>query len=119
MGFMDRLRKALGGSGTADPGSHAQWIYVQCARCGEPLRSRIDLRNDPSEDDDGTYIVRKGLVGGERRCYQTVEVTIRFSADKSQILDRQISGGRFITEEEFQALAAEQQNPPQEQDEDA
>ncbi len=119
MGFFDRLRKALaGGGGSADrPDTNAYWVFVQCQRCGEPLRTRIDLRNDLSEEDDGTFTVHKGLIGGARRCFQTVEVELHFNADRRQVLDRQISGGRWITAEEYQALAQEPWPPPEEQEE--
>ena len=68
MGFLDNLRKALGGQGwpevrrggssfgASDP--NAYWIYAQCRRCGEPLRSRVNLANDPSLDDDGDDLGR-------------------------------------------------------------
>jgi hypothetical protein len=119
VGFFDRLRQTLGGSQKAGAGAYAYRIYAQCSRCGEPLRARIDLVNDPSQEDDGTYIVRKALLGGTRRCYQTVDVTLHFNTDRSQVLDREIGGGRFITAEEYQTLVEEQQEPLQEQEDDA
>jgi hypothetical protein len=81
-------------------------VYAQCKRCGEPLRARIDLRNEPSQADDGeTWIVRKGLIGdGQRRCYQVVEVTLHFDGPKSQVLENEVAGGQLITEDEYLAL---------------
>jgi hypothetical protein len=120
MGFLDRLRQALGGGAAGSrPVADERWVYVQCARCGEPLRARVDMRNEPSLADDGeTYIVRKGLVGsGKRRCFQTVEVTLKFDANKQEA-DRQVGGGRFLTAAEYEALAAAWP-PPEEQEENA
>jgi hypothetical protein len=117
MGFLDNLRKALGGqgSGTKSGGggssfgagdANAYWIYAQCRRCGEPLRSRVNLANDPSLDDDGSsWIVRKGLVGsGANRCFQTVEVTLKFDAKKQNVIESEAVGGTLITAEEYEAL---------------
>jgi hypothetical protein len=121
MGFIDRLRKAFsaGGPGAGRPANlNEYWVYAKCRRCGEPLKTRINLANDPSLADDGeTFIVRKGLVGtGARRCFQTVEVTMQFSQDKRQVIDRQITGGEFLTLEEYEALASQ---PAQQEQEDA
>ena len=69
MGFLDNLKKAFGGKPAAGGSSFGggdawtHWVHAQCRRCGEPLRTRVDLRNEPSEEDDGTWVVRKGLTG--------------------------------------------------------
>src|SRR5512142_2990720 len=106
MGFFDRLRKAFSGGGGSQASDDTYWIYAQCRRCGEPLKARVDLRNEPSQADDGsTWIVRKGLVGsGARRCFQTVEVILTFDPDKKNVVDSEVSGGKLITEEEYNDL---------------
>jgi hypothetical protein len=118
MGFLDNLRSALGGQnagkkagggGASSFGAgdaNAYWIYVRCRRCGEPLRSRVNLANDPSLDDDGeTWVVRKGLIGsGANRCFQSVEVTLKFDAKKQNVIESDAVGGTLITAEEYQAL---------------
>jgi hypothetical protein len=114
MGFLDSLRKAFGGGerkggggsrfGGDDPNSY--WIYAQCRRCGEPLKARVNLMNEPSQDDEGEgWIVRKGLVGsGAKRCFQTVEVTLKLDAKKQNVIESEVSGGKLITEEEYETL---------------
>jgi hypothetical protein len=106
MGFLDGLRKALGGSGGGSSGGDLFWIYVRCRRCGEPLRGRVDLRNEPSLADDGeTWIVRKGLIGsGLNRCYQVTEVTLTFDAAKQHVLEGKAVGGELISKEEYEKL---------------
>jgi hypothetical protein len=105
MGFLDRLRKALSGGGNRGSESDGYWVYVQCRRCGEPLKARIDLRNEPSQTDDGEgWVVRKGLIGtGAQRCFQTVEVTLTFDVNKRDVTDQEVTGGTFITEAEYEA----------------
>ena len=121
MGFLDSLKKALGGGKPSPAGGGgrssfgdegwAYWVYAECRRCGEPLRARIDLRNDPSEEDDGSWVVRKGLTGsGKYYCFQTVEVTLHFDHAKKTVLDGDATGGKLITAEEYPALLAEWQD---------
>ncbi len=113
MSFFDRLRKTFGGGPAQPAATNEYWIYAQCRRCGEPLKGRVNLANDPSEDEDGTFIVRKGLVGsGERRCFQTVEVVLHFDVQKREVIDSEATGGRLVTAEEYEALR--QQPAPQE-----
>jgi len=109
MSFLKRLGKALGSA----PGSasDALWVYVRCKRCGEVIGARVALNSEPSIQYDGSgrptgYHVRKVLVGGSRRCYQAVEVQLRLDANR-RVVDRQISGGEFITAEEFAAASKE------------
>lgn len=118
MGFLDNLRNKLsgqkagtkagggGGSGFGSGDPNTYWIYAQCRRCGEPLRSRVHLANDPSLDEDGqTWIVRKGLMGsGANRCFQTVEVTLRFDPKKQAVVSSEAVGGKLITAEDYEAL---------------
>lgn len=109
MGFFDRLRKAFAGGGSAPADANFYWVYAQCRRCGEPLKGRIDLRNDPSQSDEGdAWIVRKGLVGtGARRCFQTVEVTLTFDLNKKNVTDSEVTGGKLISQEEYNALLSQ------------
>lgn len=117
MGFLDSLKKALGGKSTASSGggrsgfgdeSWVYWIHAQCNKCGEPLRARIDLRNDPSLEDDGTWRVRKWLTGGGKYyCFGTVEVALHFNQAKKTVLDSEVTGGKLITADEYPILLAE------------
>jgi hypothetical protein len=109
MGFLKKLFSSLsGGGGGADEG-HIHREYIRCSRCGEQIAVRVDLRNeltaeyDAEEDREGDYVWRKGIVGsGQNRCFQTIEVELSFDANR-QLASRSISGGEFITREEFDA----------------
>lgn len=85
--------------------SRSFWIYVVCHRCGEKIRSRVDLYSDLSiryDEDEGseTYYSRKMLVGNQT-CFFPIEVELTFNK-RRQLIDRSISGGDFITEEAYQ-----------------
>ncbi len=120
MGFLDSLRKAFGGQASSGSGGgrsrfggddpNTYWIYAQCRRCGEPLKARVNLMNELSEAEEGEgWIVRKGLVGsGVNRCFQVVEVTLKFDSRKQTILESEIVGGRLLTAQEYEVLRQQQ-----------
>lgn len=90
MGFL----KKLFGGGSASSSSDFYTFIVRCDRCGETIEGKVNLSNDLSLDDEGGYIVRKVLMGGGR-CFQQIEVTLRFDAAR-QLQEKQISGGKFV-----------------------
>ncbi len=104
------ILKKVGGlfkGGAREPEERdVHWEYVRCSRCGEKIRVRVDLANEltPQLDDEGegAYYVRKGVIGsGAKRCFQMIEVELFFDADRKPI-SRYISGGEFITRQEFE-----------------
>jgi len=102
MGLFKKLSRLLAPPAKQD--ERAYWLYVQCSRCGEKIKSRVDLYNDlsPIYNETGvTFFCRKVLIG-QQRCYQKVEVEMSFD-ERRQLTDQKISGGKFITEEEFTA----------------
>jgi hypothetical protein len=83
-------------------------LYVRCEKCGEALRTRIHLRHDLSPvygegGQDAAYFVRKTLVGS-KRCFQPIQVALTFDANR-KVIAREITGGQFITEEEYEDKA--------------
>lgn len=81
------------------------WIYVRCTRCGEKLRTRIDLMTDLTVrygegNGKDVYYTRKTLIGSNL-CFQPIEATLTFDIQR-QLIDKQITGGEFITKEEFE-----------------
>jgi hypothetical protein len=93
---MNFLKKLF--SGSSGQSSANQYTYLlKCNRCGETIEGHIDLSNDLSldyEGEDQIYFVRKGLMGSGR-CFQQIEVEMKFDANK-QLIDRQIHGGQFV-----------------------
>jgi hypothetical protein len=74
-------------------------LRVQCGRCGEIIEAPVDLRNDLSiEYDEKTggaeYVCRKVLMG-KARCFQQVEVVLRFDAGR-KFVDQETTGGKFL-----------------------
>ena len=87
----------------------ALWLYVRCQRCGEVLRIRADRRydlvsemRDPGETGPA-YTLHKDIVGA--RCFQRIAVRLAFDR-RLQLVEREIQGGQFLTEQEYQAATA-------------
>jgi hypothetical protein len=93
------LFKKLSGLFSPSPQTNQweDWITVRCNKCGEVIRTRVNLRNDLSEDYiDGVkkYFTRKTIIGSNR-CYAPVEVELTYNAEHKRI-DQQIHGGAFV-----------------------
>jgi hypothetical protein len=93
---MSFLKKLFGG-GDAKPEKRYYTFRVKCNRCGEVIEGRVDLDNDLSLDYEGDstiYFVRKGLIG-DNRCFQQIEVEMKFTPDR-ELIEQQVTGGQFI-----------------------
>jgi hypothetical protein len=93
MGF---LKKLFGGD-TAKPEKRFYVYQVKCNRCAEIIEGRVDLDNDLSQDyenDSPVYFVRKGLVG-ENRCFQQIEVELKFTPSR-ELIEKHVQGGTFV-----------------------
>ncbi|HKZ69234.1 MAG TPA: hypothetical protein VJ020_04090 [Anaerolineales bacterium] len=72
-------------------------LTVQCQRCGEIIHGRVDMFNELSIEytgDANTFHCRKVLMG-PGRCFQQIEVTLIFNANR-KLTDKQIEGGKFV-----------------------
>jgi hypothetical protein len=93
MGFL----KNLFGGTPAKPEKRYYTFKVKCKRCGEIIESRVDLDNDLSveyEENREVYYVRKGLLGSGR-CFQQIEVEIKFSSTRA-VIEEHAQGGTFV-----------------------
>jgi hypothetical protein len=103
MDFFKKLSSFL--TPTSRGEADAYWINARCNRCGEVVRSRVNLNNDLSPEYDGevlSYVCRKVLIGGanksgEQRCFQQIEVWLKFDAGR-KLVEREIRGGSFADE---------------------
>ena len=93
---MNFLQK-LFGSSPAKPDKKYYTFSVKCKRCGEIIEGRVDLNNDLSveyEEGGDIYHARKLLVG-ENRCFQRIEIELKFTANR-ELIEKKITGGEFI-----------------------
>jgi hypothetical protein len=100
MGLWDKIRQTLSGRRAEAGDVSAYWVYVRCGKCGETIRTRVDLRNDLSLQEGGEgYFTHKTLIG-RKRCFNPVEVYLYFDANR-QLVERVIEGGTFIDPSEY------------------
>lgn len=107
MSLLKKIASFIGG-GESGEMRNVHREYIRCSRCGERIAVRVDLQSELSpqyEGGEGAYYVRKGVFGsGETRCFQKIEVELFFDPDR-RLVSRYISGGEFITRDEFEAQA--------------
>ena len=107
MGF---LKKLLGGGdkvGRSDkPQTDTQGIYfyVQCDRCGTPVRLRADKQYDLINEGGG-FVWHKTIV--DNRCFRPMP-TVVYLNSAHEMVSHEITGGRYITQEEYENVAAAQ-----------
>ena len=120
MSFLKKLASLFtgGGSGGSGGSGRSLPIYVFSNRCREPIAADIDLVNSLSRDEenDTEYYTRKVLQGsGKNRCFTQVEVELWFDRNKN-ITRHEVSGGRWLTAEEYDAELIRFNAPPAEED---
>ena len=94
--FIKKISSLFTGSGE-DEGGRSLWISVQCDRCGEVIRTRVDLTNELTAgfgEGEAAFFCRKVLIGNQG-CYLPIEVRIKFDARRS-LVEKQITGGKFM-----------------------
>lgn len=94
MGLLDRLLgRRVGQPG--QPADRGLPVSARCAACGEVIRARINPTAELSLQDDGTYFVRKVLVG--QQCFRPVEVQLRYAdAGGRALLASEAHGGTLV-----------------------
>ena len=100
MKFLQKISNLFAGSQMGGK-EGAFEIAVQCSRCGEVIRTRVDTANDLSAEYDESgketsYYCRKVLIG-KQGCFASIEVILRFDANRN-LVERQIAGGNLVKE---------------------
>lgn len=106
MGF---LKKILGGAGKNQPDkpytdTQGLYFYVQCDRCGTPVRLRADKQYDLINEGGG-YIWHKTIV--DNRCFRPMPTVVHLNS-AYEMVSHEITGGHYISQEEYEALLAAQ-----------
>ena len=102
MGFLKTITALFSSGANADRDGY--WIYVRCQRCGEVIKTRVNLQQELNPYDEGGYIMRKTLVGSQL-CFQRVEVILYFD-DNRNLVNREIEQGTFIEAEEIAQITS-------------
>jgi hypothetical protein len=102
MGFL----KKLFGGGEPKKYVDTQGIYffVECSNCGSRVKVRADKQHDLQNTGDG-YEWHKTIV--DSRCFRRMRTVVQLDSGY-QMISHEISGGRYMTEAEYQAAEAAQ-----------
>ncbi len=108
MGLLDGLRSFF--SDVSSGEVYVIYIYVRCQRCGEVIRLRMDRRFDLEQEFGETlvtgFVANKDILG--RKCPNLIRVHIEYDSSYRP-RTKDIEGGQFISRQEYEAGAAEQQ----------
>lgn len=105
MGFLKKLfgdKNATSRPETARADSQGVYFYVQCERCGTPVRLRADKQYDLINEGSG-YVWHKTIV--DNRCFRPMP-TVVYLNSAYEMVSHEISGGRYISQDEYEALLA-------------
>lgn len=100
MGFI----KKLFGGGEKKPSEYVDtrgvYFYARCDNCGTIVKVRADKEYDLSRQEDG-YIWHKTIV--DSRCFRSIPTVVVLDSNYD-VVNAEISGGEYVTEEEFNAF---------------
>jgi hypothetical protein len=104
--MMSFLKKLFGGGDGKKEYADKQgvYFYVQCNNCGKTVRLRADKQYD-LENDGGGYTWHKTIV--DSKCFRPMHTIVNLDSSYN-VVNADIDGGRFITEEEFLAIEKEE-----------
>lgn len=107
MSILKRLGSLFGGGGKGAEERGIFYLYVRCGKCAEKVRVRVNTGSDLLRDyDRGTgdagsgYVLRKDIM--DSKCFQIMHAEVALD-DGFRILSQEISGGQFITREDYEA----------------
>lgn len=105
MGFLKKIFGQSGRDGPDKPYVDTQgiYLYVQCDNCGAPVRLRADKQHDLMNEDGG-FVWHKTIV--DNRCFRPMPTVVRFDGNYN-VVEQEITGGRYITEEAYNELLAQ------------
>ena len=107
---LDKIRQIFSGGSEKDSSGRPRdpeglYFHVKCGKCGAPVRVRGDKRHDLQRDyDRGGYTLNKDVL--DNKCYNLFHFTVHLD-ESYNVVEREIQGGEFITEEEYEALKRE------------
>jgi hypothetical protein len=99
---MNFLKKLFGGMGAPQRNPAADF-YVRPKHCQEVVHVRVDLYNEPSLSDDGTYFLRK--IVRAVRCPFPAELHLYFDQNR-KLVNTEVIDGELVTAADYEAWTA-------------
>jgi len=100
MGF---FKKLLGGSEKKAAGEYVDktgiYFYFQCDNCGTRVRVRADKQHDLLNEGGG-YVWHKTVV--DSKCFRRMETVVYLDGNYN-VTSYELTGGKFLTQAEYEA----------------
>jgi hypothetical protein len=112
MGF---LKKLFSGAGQQKEyvDTRGIYIFVVCENCGTKVKVRADKQHDLNRTDNG-FIWHKTIV--DNRCFRRLQSVV-YLDQNYQMTNYELTGGRFISQEEYERVEETADvEPPTEED---
>ena len=121
VGLIDTLKSIFGFGGSNGSVDRGVYAYVQCNRCQDVVRVRINMSSEaseiseePEDDEDlsglayggAKYIVSKGVV--DSKCFRPMKLRILFDSRRKQV-DEAVDGGTVVDQDAWEAVRAARQ----------
>ncbi len=87
------------------------YFYVLCENCGTITRLRADKEYDLIRESDG-FTWHKTIV--DNRCFRSMPAVVRLDSNY-QVTSEEISGGQFVTEEDYNNFLERLKSPEPEE----
>ena len=104
MGFLKKLFGGGDGSKKEYVDKQGIYFYVQCNNCGKTVRVRADKQYDLGNDGGG-YTWHKTIV--DSKCFRPMNTVVTLDSNYN-VVTAEIDNGRYLTEEEFNAIEKEE-----------
>ncbi len=115
MGFLKRL---FGGDKDNEESGYVDkrgvYFYVQCDKCGTCVRLRADKDHDLMREDGG-FSWHKTIV--DNRCFRPMPTVVVLNS-KYEVSNSEISGGKYISEAEYNAWLKRRDEPQESEEAD-
>lgn len=122
VGLLDALKGMLGFGSSNGSVDRGVYLYVQCNRCQDVVRVRInmssevsEISSEPEDDEDlggmasgnAKYVVSKGVV--DSKCFRPMKLRILFDGRRRQV-DQAVDGGTVVDQAAWDAVRAARQD---------
>ncbi len=104
MGFLKRIFG--GGREQEYVDRDGLYFYVRCDNCGSKVRVRADKKHDLNRTDVG-FVWHKTIV--DSQCFRQIPVILHLD-NQYRVSQEEIEGGRFISQEEYEAPESEDES---------
>jgi hypothetical protein len=122
VGLLDALKGMFGFGSSNGSVDRGVYLYVQCNRCQDVVRVRInmssevsEISDEPEDDEDlgglaagnAKYVISKGVV--DSKCFRPMKLRVLFDGRRRQV-DQAVDGGTVVDQATWEAARVARQD---------